>query len=348
MTSADDLISDFFKQSHAMFDWEEKKQDMANNVPAKDRLIRYTPETLSSLDPDNRFATEEVKSDVKAVEKSAFVKPKDDKLAWFKWLAWMDDLKKDLKDNVILPLKNKELFEKFKVWIPNWIMLYGPPGCGKTFIVNKLAEELGVPMLKHSMAEIWSSYQHETTVNIKKIFDEARKNAPCILFLDEIDSLTWKRDSQTSDAKSEELAQFLQEFNNIKDSDIIAVWATNRPDEIDSAIMRTWRFDRHVYVWPPDAKAREALFKLYTKWIWRPVWKIDYKKLASLTNDYTSSDIETICDNAARDLAWRSLWKKKISPLSTKDLTEVIKVTHSSLLNVDMSVFENFKNKWTA
>lgn len=330
MTNADELIQEFFKESQAIIEWKNPKNDNIN--------VTTKEETKSVI-----TQASEPKSQAKEV---ANEKVKKGKFWGFKWLAWMEDLKKEFKENIILPLKNKELFSKFKVGIPNWILLYWPPGCWKTFIVWKLAEELWLPLIKQSMAEIGSTYQHETTINIKKIFDNAKKKAPCILFLDEIDSLTWKRDSLTTDAKSEELAQFLQEFNNISDFDIIVVGATNRPDEIDSAIMRTWRFDSHLYVWPPDLKAREELFKLYTTKFGRPVWKIDFEKIAILTNDYTSSDIETICDKVSRDLAAKSLWKEKIFSINTKDIVEVIKNTHSSLLNVDMSTFDDFRNKW--
>lgn len=331
MTSTDELIKDFFEESHNLLDGKTVNPESLK--VSKDTDIKEKPQIEKVL--------EQKIQEIEVPEKK-----KKDKLFWFKWLAWMEELKEELKENVILPLKNKELFNQFKVWIPNWILLYWPPWCWKTFIVWKLSEELEVSLIKHSMADIWSSYQHETTTNIKKIFDDAKKNAPCILFLDEIDSFTWKRDSLTTDSKSEELAQFLQELNNISAFDIIVIGATNRPDEIDSAIMRTWRFDSHIYVWPPDIKAREELFKLYTKTIWRPVWKIDYKELAMLTNDYTSSDIETICDKVSRELASKSLWKKKISVINTKDIIDIISITHSSLLNVDMSVFENFRNKW--
>lgn len=160
----------------------------------------------------------------------------------------MVDLKKEFTEELILPLKNKAIFDKFKVGIPNGILLFGPPGCGKTFIVEKLSEEIELPLIKNSVADMGSTYQHQTSINIKKMFEDARKQAPCILFLDEIDAITSKRDSQTTDAKSEELSQFLQELNNIAKDNVIVIGATNRPDEMDSAILRSGRFDNHIYV----------------------------------------------------------------------------------------------------
>ncbi len=312
----------------------------------------------------------------------------------FKWVAWMDKLKQDLKENFIKPLKFKflvkwlwdeikdewkkekndakiaaykklyEAYEKFWVGIPTWMLFYGPPWTGKTFITKKLAEELWAGLIKKSVWEFGSSYIHATSKNIRDFFTKAKAASekwPIILFLDEIDSLVSKRTNNVDANKAEEVSQFLQEFNALEDApNLIVIAATNRPDHLDSALLRSWRLDKKIYIGPPDEKAREELFKIYIEKAKRPHAKIDYIKLAKLTDGYVAADLEAICDEVARDaskdilelankLEWKdvdykSLLKDLESHKITMPLLEVaISETISSLKMVDMSVFDNWE-----
>ncbi len=265
--------------------------------------------------------------------------------------------------------KNKELllrlyteYEKFKISIPTGMLLYGPPGTGKTFITRKLAEELGCGFISKNMGEFGSSYLHQTTKNIKDFFEAAKKaaeNEPIILFLDEIDSLVSARTSNVDANKAEEVSQFLQEFNSLELApNLIVIAATNRPDHLDSAILRSGRLDKKIYLGPPDAVARKALFQMYIEKKWRPNIDLDYDELSKLTEWYVSSDIEAICDEVARD-ASRDLLElideAESGELTEKDLAghtitmESIKSTlaetPSSLRMVDMSIYTSWIEK---
>lgn len=307
---------------------------------------------------------------------------------WFSWIAWMKSLKDNLRENFIKPLKFKFLvqkleeewikdddkkskiykqihdaYKKFGVSIPTGLLFYGPPWTGKTFITKKLAQELGAWLIKKSVWEFGSSYIHQTSQNIKKFFDQAKKASekwPIILFLDEIDSLVSKRTDNVDANKAEEVSQFLQEFNALSEApNLIVIAATNRPDHLDSAILRSWRFDKKFYIWAPDYDARKELFNIYIEKESKPHEKLDYDELAKLTDWYVAADIEAICDEVARDASqsildmannvdlanidYDKLQKDLDMNIITMDLLRVaIAETTSSLTYVDMSVFDEW------
>lgn len=303
----------------------------------------------------------------------------------------MTDLKRELNESFIKPLKfkflieklrqnsekntneksekNTELleklyseYEKFKISIPTGMLLYGPPGTGKTFITKKLAEEIECGFVSKNMGEFGSSYLHQTTKNIKDFFDGVKKiaeNEPIILFLDEIDSLLSARTNNVDSNKAEEVSQFLQEFNALEEAkNLIVIAATNRPDHLDSAILRSGRLDKKIYIGPPDETAREELFRMYIEKMGRPHEKLDYHELAILTTNYVSADIEAICDEVARDASRNlldlideaengALTEKHLEnhKITMEMLRETILEMPSSLKMVDMSIYENWLAK---
>ncbi|MGI6132203.1 MAG: ATP-binding protein [Bacillota bacterium] len=223
-------------------------------------------------------------------------------LRGFDCVAGMRDLKAMLTTDVIEPLLNPEKFKKFKLGVPNGILLYGPPGCGKTFIVKKLAEQLGYNFIEMNPSSVATSYVHGAVGNIGKVFEMARLKAPSIVFIDEIEGLVPKREelSSSADIKKEEINEFLLQLNNAGASKILVVGATNRPHMIDTAILRSGRMDKRVYVGPPDFEARKEMFRICLAG--RPYDKnIDFEKLAKMTDYYVGSDIELIVTEAARD-----------------------------------------------
>ena len=303
----------------------------------------------------------------------------------------MTNLKRELNESFIKPLKfkflieklrqnseknaneksekNTELleklyseYEKFKISIPTGMLLYGPPGTGKTFITKKLAEEIECGFVSKNMGEFGSSYLHQTTKNIKDFFDGVKKiaeNEPIILFLDEIDSLLSARTNNVDSNKAEEVSQFLQEFNALEEAkNLIVIAATNRPDHLDSAILRSGRLDKKIYIGPPDETAREELFRMYIEKMGRPHEKLDYHELAILTTNYVSADIEAICDEVARDASRNlldlideaesgALTEKHLEnhKITMEMLRETILEMPSSLKMVDMSIYENWLAK---
>jgi len=226
-------------------------------------------------------------------------------LKGFECVAGMNSLKQQLISDVINPLKHPENFKKFKVSIPNGIILYGPPGCGKTFIVRKMAEELGYNFFEVKHSDLATPYIHGSVNNIGKAFEIAKQNSPAILFFDEISALVPDRKNlnESSSHKEEEISEFLMQLNDAADNKILVVGATNYIERIDPAILRPGRFDKKIYVSPPDFEARKALFRIGLNN--RPHEKdIDFDHLAKITEGMTCADIiEDIIESSARTAA---------------------------------------------
>ncbi len=223
-------------------------------------------------------------------------------LRGFDCIAGMRQLKETLKAEVINPLRDPERFKKFKVSIPNGIILYGPPGCGKTFIVRKLAEELGYSFIEVKHSDLATPYIHGSVGNIGKVFANAKDNAPAIMFFDEISGLLPNRQNLQGEGshKEEEINEFLIQLNDAADNNILVVGATNFIDRIDPAVLRPGRMDKKIYVPPPDIEARKELFKLGLSG--RPYnINMNFDELAEKTNGFSSADIiEGVIEGAAR------------------------------------------------
>ena len=163
-------------------------------------------------------------------------------------VAGMAELKALLINDVINPLLNPEKYQKFKLSIPHGILLYGPPGCGKTFIVKKLSEQLNYTYIELHPSSIATPYVHGSVNNIAKIFEFAKIKSPAIIFIDEIEGLVPKREDLGShaDTRKEEINEFLLQLNNAGENKILVIGATNRPHIIDSAVLRSGRMDKRI------------------------------------------------------------------------------------------------------
>ena len=240
-------------------------------------------------------------------------------------VAGMNGLKDILVSDVINPLRDPAKFEKFRVSIPNGIILYGPPGCGKTFIVRKLAEELDYNFVDVKHSDLATPFIHGAVSNIGKAFSKAQENSPTILFFDEISGLVPDRKNMVgfdSGHKEEEVNEFLMQLNDAADKKILVVGATNYIDRIDPAVLRPGRFDKKIHVDLPDFEAREALFRIGLAG--RPFDRnIDLGDLARLTEGLSCADIiEDVIKSAARLAANRDL--EEISQVLIKD--EIVRV----------------------
>ncbi|WP_407532157.1 AAA family ATPase [Elizabethkingia miricola] len=218
----------------------------------------------------------------------------------FSCIAGMQELKNTIQLDVIDALNQKERYAEYGLTIPNGMLLYGPPGCGKTFFAEKMAEEIGFNFYQIQPSDIQSKFVNASQENIKNLFDEAKKNAPSIIFIDELDALVPSRDtSNISHMNTSAVNEFLAQMNNCGDDGIFIIGATNRPNAIDPAILRSGRLDKHIYLPPPDFEARKLMFELYLKK--RPVEiGLDYDELSKATENYVSSDIKFLCDEASR------------------------------------------------
>jgi len=218
----------------------------------------------------------------------------------FSAIAGMQELKDTIKLDVIDALNEKERYAEYGLTIPNGMLLYGPPGCGKTFFAERMAEEIGFNFYQLKPSDIQSKWVNASQENIKNIFDEARENAPSIIFIDELDAVVPNRDnSSVNHMNTSAVNEFLAQMNNCGEDGIFIIGATNRPNSIDPAILRAGRLDKVIYLPPPDLEARELMFKLYLEERPREVG-LDYSELAEATDNYVSSDIKFLSDEASR------------------------------------------------
>ena len=217
-------------------------------------------------------------------------------------VAGMHVLKELLRREVVDPVRNPEPFRRYGLSIPNGILLYGPPGCGKTYIARQLAEELGHYFVEIIPSELASPYIHQSVIRIRELFDAAAEQAPAVVFIDEFEALVPSREGLGGHQqyKAEEVNEFLAHLNSCSEKQIFVIAATNQPQKIDPAVRRTGRLDKLIYVGPPDIEARREMLALHLEG--RPVAAdFDVKALADALEGYSASDIRFLVDEAARD-----------------------------------------------
>lgn len=235
--------------------------------------------------------------DASASEESEETKSQEQRGNGFADVAGMNDLKERLQREVIDLIRNPEKYKRLKVKIPNGMLLYGPPGCGKTFIAEKFAEELGCNYIYVHCSDVAAPYIHGGQEKIAALFQQAKDSAPTVLFLDEIDAMIADRSRHTNVSEYGEVNEFLTHLNNCADNHIFVIGATNNPKGIDPAALRSGRLDIKVYVPAPDLDARKLLFQLYLNGISEST--VDCTELARLTDGYVSRDICTLVNKAA-------------------------------------------------
>ena len=240
-------------------------------------------------------------------------------------VAGMVELKEQLQSDVIDLLKNPEQAKALGLHMPNGLLFYGPPGCGKTYFAEKFAEELGCNYQYIKCSDVASPYIHGGQEKIAAVFDRARENAPTILFFDEIEAMIKDRSKHTTVSEAGEVNEFLAQLNNCGQDGVIVIGATNKPTEIDEAALRAGRLEYKYYIPQPDLETRKALFRinLSTR---KTDFGIDYDKLAQLTENYVSADIRLIVDTAAR-----LVFRRHLDCITTAILEEAISQTKPSI-----------------
>lgn len=222
------------------------------------------------------------------------------KVSPWKDIAGMYELKAIIEKDIIRPLKEKDLYKRFNVSIPNGFLFYGPPGCGKTYFARKVADRIGFNFIEIKPSDIGSTYVHGTQLEIKRLFDEARKSAPAVVFIDEIDAMVPSRQQgDISFHYKAEVNEFLSQLDKSQNEGIIIIGATNFLTNIDSAVLRPGRFDKKIFIGPPDLTARAEAFKLHLGTF--PQEKLKYEIIAELSEFFTFAEIEFLCNEVKRE-----------------------------------------------
>ncbi len=262
-------------------------------------------------------------------------------------VAGMDELKQMVTEGFINVLNNQECAKAFGITPPS-LLFYGPAGCGKTFFAEKIAEEVGINFMKIVPDDLASTLVHGTQEKIGEVFRKAERKAPTLIFFDEFDAMVPQRSNDDRNYQNGETNEFLCMLNNAADKGIYVLAATNHPERIDKAALRTGRIDEIIYVDMPDAKARESLFKLELSKL-PSADDIDYGRLADLTNGYNCSDISYIVKTASRKMFNASI-KEKDKPykvITQSLLEDSISHKSPSVSSRELSEFERVRSEFS-
>ncbi|UPV99052.1 AAA family ATPase [Halorussus gelatinilyticus] len=211
----------------------------------------------------------------------------------------MAELKTTLTELVVDPLEDPEKYERYGLGVTDGVLLYGPPGCGKTYVAGALAGELDRHFLSISPSDLTSKWVGEAADNVADVFEVARANAPCLVFIDEIDAVASDRSGDMTNTEQQMVNQLLAELEGSSDDDVVVLAATNLVEDVDDAVLRSGRFDERVEVAPPDAEAREAILGVHLDG--RPTTDdLSLGETVARTEGYAASDVELVAERAAR------------------------------------------------
>lgn len=243
----------------------------------------------------------------------------------FNDVGGMDNVKKEIELKIIKPLLHPELYKAYGKKIGGGILLYGPPGCGKTYIAKATAGQVNAKFINVGLNDILDMWIGNSEKNLHDIFELARNNTPCVLFVDEIDALGASRSDMKQSSGRQLINQFLLELDGISNNNegVLVLGATNTPWNLDPAFRRPGRFDRIVFVPPPDEVSRTSILKLKLKN--KPIDAIDYNNIAKNTAHFSGADIDAIIDIAIEQKLESSFIDGVPKPLDTKDLQQAIK-----------------------
>jgi len=258
-----------------------------------------------------------------------------------KWddVGGLEEVKNNLKEMVEWPLKNPEVFGRMGITPPRGILIYGPPGCGKTLLAKAVANESGANFISVKGPELLSKWFGESEQRIRDLFRKARQVAPSIIFLDEVDALVPKRGLQYGTHATESVvSQILTEISGLEElKDVVVIAATNRPDMIDSALLRPGRIDRFVLIPAPDEKSRLEILKVHTKNM--PLKQVDLKALAKRTVGLSGADLEALCREAAMNALRENIKSKEVK---TKNFDEALKKISPSISKEVVDYYNRF------
>ena len=252
----------------------------------------------------------------------------------------MEEVKHRLRISFLAPLQNPELVKQYGKSLGGGLILYGPPGCGKTFIARALAGELGAKFISVGLSDILDMYVGESERKLHEIFESARRNNPAVLFIDELDALGQKRSNLKNSGMRTLVNQLLNEMDSVNNNNenLFILGATNHPWEIDEALKRPGRFDRMVAVFPPDQPARESILSYHLKNA--PTETVNIHSIAEQTAMFSGADLAHLCQSAIDQVFERSLSTQKTERIDDKDFAIPLKEVRPSTL----SWFDSAKN----
>jgi len=250
----------------------------------------------------------------------------------FTQVGGLEDVKEEIRSKIVYPLKNPQLAKEYGRTMSGGILLYGPPGCGKTYIAKATAGECQASFFNVKATDLMSSEEGETEKRLHSIFERASRNTPAIVFFDEIDAVAGSRTSAKGGAERRLINQFLVEMDGFeKKEGVVVLAATNAPWDIDPALRRAGRFSDQIFLPAPDEKSREEIFRIHAKNI--PCAEdVDYKEISKLTDGYSSADISLICEEAAK-IPWKeTMASGKKRTVSMADFKSVLKERQSTII----------------
>ncbi len=236
----------------------------------------------------------------------------------------LDDVKRQIELSFLAPMRNPELRQMYGKSLRGGLLLYGPPGCGKTFLARAIAGELDAGFYAIGLHEVLDMWLGQSEQNLHEVFERARANTPCVLFLDEVDALGQKRSQLTHSAGRNVVVQLLSELDGMgaDNEGIFVLAATNQPWDVDPALRRPGRLDRTILVVPPDEDARRKILEVHLRD--KPVEGVDLRRIAARTDGYSGADLRLVCEAAAELAIEDSLRQGRPRPIGPDDLVAAL------------------------
>ncbi|HWA28660.1 MAG TPA: AAA family ATPase [Lacunisphaera sp.] len=311
------------------------EQQLGNHLPARQAPVMPTPAPRPAPEPPpaEDFADEENpaadggdREALPAGELPADALAEIERPALtFADVGGMDAVKEEIRMKIILPLKQPELFKAYGKKAGGGILLYGPPGCGKTFLARATAGEVSAGFLAIGINDVLEMWIGQSEKNLHAIFEQARSHRPCVLFFDEVDALGANRTDMLRSGGRHLINQFLSELDGVQSDNegLLILAATNAPWHLDPAFRRPGRFDRILFVPPPDQAARAAVLRIQLKG--KPVDAVDFDGLAKKTEGFSGADLKAIVELAVEEKLRSAMKSGQLKPLGTADLADAIK-----------------------